>query len=182
MLNIRQKRFVEELLADLSFDPVEAAKRAGYKQPQLAVLRMMKSPGVRREIEKAMHDRSVRCKFNADTVLEYLRIALFFNPLKYFCPDGNGRWVVTDPHIMPEYIGRLVEKMEVRHRQREDGTTDTILNVTFVSKTKVLQLAMKHLGLLMDKVQVQEVQNIDWDKIAEPADEIEAYIEGNGAT
>jgi hypothetical protein len=112
---------------------------------------------------KAQREREERCELKGDDVINYLRVALFFNPLQFFTPCDEG-FFVKDWKDIPEEVGRLVERMEVKEIVAPDGSIIRGYKLWFLSKAIVLPLAMKHLNLMgTEKVEVTPGDN--WDKI-----------------
>jgi hypothetical protein len=103
---------------------------------------------------KAQREREERCGLTADDVLEYLRNVLFFNPLTYFYPSKDGKWCLTDLDALPDWVGRLIDGMEMSVKEK-DGATETQFKVTLVSKATALALAMKHTTVDQHKIEVQ---------------------------
>ena len=184
LLTVQQRNFVHELLATDMFCPTEAARKAGYKLPSQAANKLLKNRVISAALGKATREREERCELKGDDVLDYLHRALFFNPLNHFY-HGHDGWMIDDPSVLPEWVGRLIEKMEVKHVVHPDGSVHDSFKVEFISKSTVLPLALKHLGLLTDKGEVTHRFEMDWDKLygEEPegeTDEIEDQIKGNG--
>jgi phage terminase small subunit len=143
-LTSNQRAFVLELLADNLFNPTDAARRVGYKQPASAANQLLKNKKVQAALGKAQREREERCQLKADDVLNYLRTALFFNPLRFFTPTKDGKLEIMNPEEVPEEIGRLIEKYSLKHKENEDGSTQTTIVVETLSKSVALGLAMKH--------------------------------------
>jgi len=163
-LNDRQRLFVLELLADESFDAANAAEKAGYKRG--SAKRIIETPIVSRAIAKVQRAREKRAVLNSDSVLDFVRRALFFNPLKYFVADRDGKWVIEDPTSLPDEVGELIEEMKIKTTVDDEGCEiGSTFEVKIVSKSTVLPLAMKHLGLLVDKVEVSAESTLDWDSL-----------------
>jgi phage terminase small subunit len=171
-LTDRQRRFVVELLASDTFCPTEAARKVGYKNPAKSAYRMLQQRDIAEALGRAQREREARCQLKGDDVLNFLRAALFLNPLQYFAPSPDGGWLLTDPATLPEEVGRLIESMDVKVIEGKDGARTSTFAVKLVSKTHVLGLAMKHLGLLPDKVAgvVSQVVQIDWASLSRPSD------------
>lgn len=187
-LTDQQRAFVLELLADEEFCPTHAARKAGYANPSQAANKLLKHKKIMAALGKAQREREERCQLKADDVLHYLRTALFFNPLNYFSPAGDGGWLIDDLDSLPEEVGRLIEEIEVKAIELPDGSMSSKLKVKFISKATVLPLAMKHLGMLHDKTTVEgQIVHVDWDEMyKEPSsvslDTVPAAIETNGRT
>lgn len=160
--------FLLELKGDLNFNGTEAARKAGYKHPQAAAARLLKNPKIQAALGKALRERAERCELKADAVLNYLQMALFINPMRYFIPADDGSWLVEDPDSLPDEVGQLIESVVSKTWVEEDGTTVKMYKVTLVSHTVALGLAMKHLGLMEAEKRETSVTNINWDTLCEP--------------
>lgn len=136
----QQLIFVMEMVADLSMDGTVAARKAGYKHPAVASCKLLSKPKIQAAIGKALRERLERCELRADAVLNYLQMALFINPLKYFTLSRSGWWIVKDVENLPDEVAQLVEK----GRLNEEGECEVLL----VSHTEALRLAMKHIGAI----------------------------------
>ncbi len=71
-LGVRQRRFVEEYLVDMS--PVRAAERAGYAPERAArtAARLLRTPAVLKAVERAMDSRAARTGVTQDLVVREL--------------------------------------------------------------------------------------------------------------
>lgn len=155
----------------IDLDKRAAAVRAGYSEKTASAMgcKLLKHPLVARIVGKALREKKERWELTADNVGEYLRLALFLNPVKYAIPRRGGKWELKNPESLPDSIGQLIETLEVR--PGKDGEEPGLF-VTWVNKTVVLGLAMKHLGMFPDKVaDVLQKMALDYDSM---------YIEGNG--
>jgi len=171
-LTDQQRSFVVELLADDFFNSKEAAKRAGYKNPGPASHKLLNNPLIQRALGKAQREREERCELKADDVWNYLRTALFFNPLQYFSPGPDGGWTISDPQELPEEIGRLIESMKIVQKTSTDGETETnTFEVKFVSKTEALKIAMKHCS--PNEQELKVIHSFDWDALDQPPERLE---------
>lgn len=157
-LTDQQRAFTVELLADDKFDATAAAKKAGYKHPGQAAHRLLKTKPVQRALGKAQRERMERCNLTADDVLNYLKSALFLNPLDYFYPSEKGHWHIQSLDTLPPEVGRLIESFEILVKEKIDGTVESEFKVKLVSKTAALGLAMRH--TTVDKVEVKHT----WDQ------------------
>ena len=83
--------------------------------------------------------------------MEYLQVAMYFTPSRYFMPGGHGGWLIDEDNYkaLPDQIGRLIEEVETRSREVElpDGSVvrKTHFWVKFISKTAVAKLIAKHM-------------------------------------
>ncbi len=150
-LNHTELMFVKHLLADDLWRPAEAAKKAGLKNPYAAASNLMKKPAVLAVLGREQRRRLEKLELKADEVLHFLATGLFFNPLSLFKPTKNGSWAVIDLESIPDDIGRLIEEVKTRTVEEIDDSGNTRVTTYFeirvISKTRLLELAMKHCGI-----------------------------------
>jgi phage terminase small subunit len=150
-LNSSELLFVKHLIADDLWRPIEAAKRAGFKSPAAMASNLMKKPIIQAMLGKEQRRRLERLELKADEVLNVLATGLFFNPLSLFKPSASGKWVIEDLSKVPDEIGRIVEEVKVRTVETIDEdnkvTVTTYFELKTISKSKLLELAMKHCGV-----------------------------------
>ena len=166
-LNPSQLLFINTLAADVAFDPV-AAVRVCYpknRNPCSQAAKLMANSNVQKMLGVVLRKRLERLELKADDVLEYLRFALFFNPLDYFFPTEDGKWTITSLKDLPKEVGRLIDKMKVKERTALDGSVTVTFEIELVSKATSLSLAMKHVGVDGEKPPV--LLNIDWDSLCQ---------------
>lgn len=158
-LTPKQKRFVAEYLIDLNASA--AYKRAGYsgtgKTADVNASRMLANAKVAEEVKLAKKKREDRTGITQDRVLQELARLAFFDMRRLYAPDGT----LKSPHDWDDDTAAALAGVEVVETQKvsvEDGTI--IRTPEFVKKAKVwdkggaLTLAMRHLGMLNDKLQV----------------------------
>jgi len=149
-LTYMELEFVKYLLADEQFSPGRAAKKAGYKNPDVAGAKLLKRPHIARLIAKEQQERLARLDLTADKVLGFLALGLFTNRLRFFDPGENG-WTLDDPESVPEEIAILIDSIKRKTKESvgEDGNVhrEDTYEIDLPSKTKLLELAMKHCGL-----------------------------------
>lgn len=146
-LTDQQKLFVMYLLESDSFNATKAAERAGYKYPSHAALRLLKKRPIKLALGKACREREARSQLKADDVLNFLRVGIFFNPLSLFEESEDGSWFIRDKRDIPEEVGRLIESIELATITKPNGNVISGFKVKLISKSILLPLAMKHLGL-----------------------------------
>lgn len=139
-LGTRQNAFVAEYLKDLN--ATQAALRAGYSEASAASqgARLLKNRKVALAIEEAQQRRSERIEVKQDDVLRVLIRNLTFDIGAAHDEYGN----LLPVHKMPEEVRKTIQSIE----WGQHG-----VKVKFWSKDKALELAMRHLGLLKDKVE-----------------------------
>ncbi len=154
-LTAKQARFVEEYLVDLN--GTAAAERAGYGGGKggaaVASNRLLKNPEVAARVAEAREARAARVErrlsattLTADRVLEEVAHIAFSDPLECFEEGGKPR-ALRD---MPEALRRAVASVETR--ETPDGATST--KIRFWDKPKGLELTMRHMGMLKDKMEL----------------------------
>lgn len=155
-LNRRQSIFVREYLIDLN--ATAAYKRAGYsgeeRVAENAASRMLGHVGVASSIKNAMDSRGNRLELTADRILqEVARIALF-DIRKVYDAAGNlkapGDW---DDDTAAAMAGiDVTEEFSGKGESRESsGFTK---KVKAWDKVSALTLAMRHRGMLNDKLEI----------------------------
>lgn len=178
-LNNMQKAFCEEMAADLTFNATEAAKKAGYKNPNQAAYKLLKNKSIQAYLGKVLHQRAKRRELAADDVLEHLRNALFLDPIDLFEHVGNGVFAVKDLSQIPEHVRRCITKIKCKVRETEEGT-ETYIELELMSKDAAMTNALKHLGLMEPDGSVNvnvAGQMLDFDKLCKPPSE-EDVVEG----
>lgn len=166
-LNPQELLFVNALAADVGFNATQAVRECypKNKNPTQYAQRLLSRPRIQKMLGKVLQQRLDRLELKADDVLEYLRFALFFNPLDYFHPTKDGKWVIADLASLPPEVGRLIDKMKLRVTENKDGSITSMFEVELVSKTTCLGLAMKHIGIDGEKPPV--AININWDALSQ---------------
>ena len=173
MITPKKQRFAEEYLVDLN--ATQAAIRAGYsgKTAYSQGDRLLKDVEVRKLIDYAMSKRSERTQITAERVLQELARVAFFDPRRLLNADGSPRpineldddtaAVLAGMDIHEEYFGSGEDRQFIGYTKK----------VKVSDKVAALGLAMRHLGMLKDKL---EVKNID-----ERAERLRAAREKKGA-
>lgn len=151
-MNEKRRAFVREYLVD--FSPGQAAIRAGYVPENASVVgaSLMKIPAVRDAIARSVAARSKRVGLNADRVLEHLGKLLLGDPRSVLHEDGT----LKTPHEMNDDDAMMIAGVKTRRivELGEDGKIHNaeVQEVRLVDKVQVMALAMRHLGMLNDKL------------------------------
>jgi phage terminase small subunit len=168
-LTPKQARFAAEYLIDLN--ATQAAIRAGYsaKTAYSQGERLLRHVEVAQAIQAGQQARAVRTEITQDRVLQELARIAFFDIRQLYRPDGT----MKDPTEMDADTAAALASIEVRE-ELDRGTGDEEADVVapggavrrkrgelvggYTIKTRVfdkvatLQLAMRHLGMLNDKL------------------------------
>jgi phage terminase small subunit len=151
-------RFVDEYLIDLNASA--AAIRAGYSRKtayQLAY-RLLQDARVRAALKVRMDERAAATRIKAYRVLEELSSVAFSN-IDHYAIDVDG--AVTVKPDAPSDALRAVAK--IRRKTRiipQPGKEDIVVHETEISlwdKNSAIEKAMKHLGIISDKVETRDL-------------------------
>jgi phage terminase small subunit len=157
-LTPKQERFVQEYLIDLN--ATQAATRAGYsaKTANEQGARLLAHVSVRSAIAEAQQERSKRTGITADRVLQELARVAFFDIRKLYREDGSMR----QPHELDDEAAAVLAGVDVVEMaggmkiDTEDGPQHVPMytkKAKIPDKVAALGLAMRHLGMLRDKVE-----------------------------
>ncbi len=149
----KQALFVEEYLIDLN--ATQAATRAGYsaKTANEQGARLLANVSVRSAIEAAMKKRSERTEITQDRVLQELARIAFFDIRKLFADDGT----LKKPHELDDDAAAVLSGIDTSTTNigsAEDPETLVTKKAKVFDKGTALTLAMRHLGMLKDKVEL----------------------------
>lgn len=152
-LTPKQARFVEEYLVDLN--ATKAAERAGYsaRTANEQGARLLAKASVAEAIQAAKLARSQRVEITQDRVLMELARIAFFDPRKLLNADGTPKPL----HELDDDTAAAIAGLDVL--EEFEGSGQDRVQVGVVKKYKIadkntaLTNAMKHLGLLKDKVE-----------------------------
>lgn len=160
VLTAQQELFVKEYLIDLN--ATQAAIRAGYP-PTTATntaTKMMKRGAVKDAIARAMAVRSRRTGINADRVLFELGRIIHTDGRNVFREDGS----LKSPTEMDADDATAIEGVKTRRIVEMGGDGEMhqaeVQEVRLASKLTAIGLAMRHLGMFNDKLDVN-VRGLD---------------------
>lgn len=151
----KQRRFVEEYLIDLN--ATQAAIRAGYSEQtarQIGCENLAK-PDIQAAIATAMEERSRRTSLTADVVLQELARIALFDMRKMYHADGSLKSV----HELGDDAAAVLAGVDVVEEYTGSGEDRKLSGYTkkvkVHDKVPALTLAMRHLGMLNDKLNVK---------------------------
>lgn len=153
-LGPKQSRFVAEYLVDLN--ATQAAIRAGYSKRTAHSQgpRLLENVEVAAAVQAALKRRADRVEVKQDDVLRELLRIMNSDIADAFNADGSLKPI----HEIPEETRRAISAVEVDELwgPREDGEgreqKGWTKKIKFWSKDSAIEKAMKHLGLLVDKI------------------------------
>jgi phage terminase small subunit len=149
-LNVKQRAFVDNLLADPDFNMTRAAEAAGYSSPNVAAGKLMKNELVAKAVGHAMKKRSDRTEVTADRVIKELASIGFINIKQLLNDDGTFKPLQE----LPDEVAAGISSLTVKTSLDKEGQPVTEVDVDFYDKMDALQLLCKHLGMLDDRVNV----------------------------
>lgn len=156
-LTEKQSRFVAEYLIDLN--ATQAAIRAGYSQKTAYSVghENLSKPEIQAQLQVAMKAREQRTHITQDRVLQELARIAFFDLRKLYRDDGTMKAM----HELDDDAAAVLAGVDVVESldKEVDGEGGVKFTPVFTKKAKIpdkvgaLGLAMRHLGMLKDKVE-----------------------------
>jgi len=156
-LTAKQARFVAEYLIDLN--ATQAAIRAGYsaKTAPAQASRLLTNVNVAQAVAAAQQKRSIRTEITQDRVLQELSRIAFFDIRRLYTESG----ALKQPHELDDDAAAVLAGIDVVEMAGglgvEGGNVGHVPMYTkkakIPDKVGALGLAMRHLGMLTDKVQ-----------------------------
>lgn len=157
-LTAKQQRFVDEYLVDLNASA--AARRAGYSAKTAGQIgeRLLKKVEVRQALAEAIKARRERTHITQDRVLRELSRIAFFDIRRLYNADGT----LKRPDQLDDEAAAGLAGVDVVEQMTysADGDGELTATPTLTKKAKVfdktaaLTLAMRHLGMLNDKLEL----------------------------
>lgn len=149
-LTPRQQRFIDEYLIDLN--ATQAAIRAGYSERTASQIgrQQLQKTSVSDAIAQAMKAREKRTHITQDRVLQEVARIAFFDIRRLYNQDGT----LKRPHELDDEAAAVLSAIEVIETSAgEEGALLCTKKAKVFDKGNALTLAMRHLGMLTDKVQ-----------------------------
>lgn len=153
-LTEKQKRFCEEYLTDLN--ATQAAKRAGYKNPEIGRQLITKN-NVSEYLNKLRNEQSKRTQITADMVINELAAIAFSDRTKIARVNADGVVELSETDNLPDTLKKAISGI----KEGKFG-----VEVSSYDKIKALELLGKHLGIF------SENKSNDTDKVIEKLDEV----------
>ncbi|MCP1404437.1 terminase small subunit [Achromobacter insolitus] len=153
-LNEKQRRFAAEYLIDLNAK--QAAIRAGYspKTAESQGSRLLSNAKVAKAIQAGKEARAARTEITQDRVLQELARLAFFDIRQLYHEDGR----LKAPHELDDDTAAAVAQLESIEEYAGRGEDREAIGTTKKAKTfskdAALALAMRHLGMLNDKLTI----------------------------
>ena len=153
----KKQLFVDEYLVDLN--ATQAAIRAGYsaKTARSQGQRLLTDVDIKELVSKSMAERSKATQITAERMLQELGRVAFFDPRRLLNADGSPRPI----NELDDDTAAVLAGMDIS--EEYEGTGEDRRFVGYTKKVKLadkvgaLNLAMRHLGMLTDKLEVKDV-------------------------
>lgn len=159
-LTAKQQRFVDEYLCDLNASA--AARRAGYsvKNADRIGAQLLGKTWVATKVAEAMGERRERTHITQDRVLRELARIAFFDIRRLYNADGT----LKRPDQLDDEAAAVLAGVDVVEQMTYSADSDGELTPTptltkkakVFDKTTALTLAMRHLGMLNDKLELSK--------------------------
>ena len=159
-----QKRFVAEYLVDLC--GADAARRAGSKakEPKKVADGLFATPKVAKALAEAMAARAERVELNADMIVAELKKIAFSNVSKYITVNDKGQ---AEVNLSKMTVDDAAVISEIRVEDIDSGRrTGRRTIFKLYDKTAALQLLGKHLGMFIDRRQIEHTGTIEIENAA----------------
>lgn len=156
-LTPKQERFVDEYLIDLNASAAYRRAYVGAKESSSRVQasRMLADPNIASRIAKRMKEREERTHITQDRVLKELARLAFSDIRKAFHEDGRLKLPQElDDDTAAALAGIDTVTSSVHGGDEEAPMSLTTKKVKIADKNASLTLAMRHLGMLNDKLQI----------------------------
>jgi phage terminase small subunit len=164
-LNPQQRRFVDAYLADPRRHARKAAIAAGYsaRSAHSTGSRLIRDPAVKAAIAAAERPHRRRYGLTQKRVLREAA-TLLFSDLADYTHGRDGRLGLSKQAQPRATRAVSAVKRKTRWVRNDKGGYDeeTQTEIRLYDKTRVLPLAMKHLGLLVDRVEVKHTEPQTW--------------------
>lgn len=152
----KQAAFVREYLIDLNASA--AARRAGYSVRTADAIgrENLGKPTIAAAISEAQQKRADRTEVTADRVLKELARIAFFDIRKLYSDDGT----LKNPRDLDDDTAAALTGIDIQETVipgGEGAPTITTRKAKVIDRTGALTLAMRHLGMLKDRIEIEDV-------------------------
>jgi len=144
----------------VSFNGVQAMKKAGYKQTykslRVSVGRLLAKPCIAEAIDKIVEERNRVCNVDAKWVVDRLKQVAYADFSK-FMEMGKEGCTKDELEKIPKYIRTMIQSVQIHEkpaRYARDGEcieeASKVFKFTLMSKDKAMKLLGKHTGAVKD--------------------------------
>lgn len=158
----QERKFVEALVSDPKWNLTKAAEVAGYKNPRVMGQKLVKRKRINLYLGHFLGKRRESAELTSDDVLRELAYALKRDPVDLV--DEEGRFY-TNLNEIPEKLRHCIDGIEVEQLYDDGEVVGHRIKFKFVPKASMIELAMKHLGMLdASGNNTGEKAKISWDE------------------
>jgi len=150
-LTPKQAKFIDEYLIDLN--ATQAAIRAGYSKrtAQRIGSENLSKPVIIAELQRKREQLAKERDITPQKVLaEYCKLA-FLDPRAFYDKKGN----LLSIHELPADVAAALTGMDISSLASKDGEFETVRKIKFSDKRAALDSIAKHLGMFVDKTEVE---------------------------
>lgn len=155
----KQEAFVREYLIDLNASGAyqRAYPNAKANSARVQACRMLADPNIAAAIAAAQAERARRTEITADRVLQELARIAFFDIRRLYNEDGS----MKAPSELDDEAAAVLAGVDVSEEFDGSGAERKLIGYTKKAKVfdkgAALTLAMRHLGMLKDRLEVEDV-------------------------
>jgi phage terminase small subunit len=160
-LTPKEQIFVREYLVD--GNGTRAAVRAGYspKTAHVAGSKLLKKAKVAQELAKLREKLCAKLDISAEKVLQGIAQLAFYDPRKFFKPDGALKAVTDlDDQTVMALCGIDVERLYKHFGKGQAEEVGTISKIKLADRGLNLERLGRHLKLFTDKVEVTDADKV----------------------
>lgn len=153
--------FIREYLQD--GNATRSAIAAGYSAHTASVTgsKLLRKAKIGQELAKLRDKLCQKLEISAEKVLQGLAELAFYDPRKFFNPDGSLKRIVDlDDHTAPALCGMDVEKLFKHFGKGQAEEIGTISKVKLADRGINLERLGRHLKLFTDKLEVTDADKI----------------------
>lgn len=157
MLTPKQQAFVDEYVIDLN--ATQSAIRAGYSPRSAGAISaaLLQKHEIQVALKQVQEERSAKTKITAERVLQELARIAFFDPRNMLNADGSPKPIQD----LDDDTAAVLAGMDIAEEYEGSGEDRVFKGYTkkvkLADKVAALNLSMRHLGMLTDKLEVKDV-------------------------
>lgn len=159
-LTDKQRRFVAEYL--LTLNATDAARKAGYKQPNVTSAKLMANPLIAKQIGESQRQGLEKLELSRDTLLRELSCCAL-RDVADLC-DERGVIITDDLRKVPERVRRCIDGIKQRITTDAAGNKTVTIELKLSPKIVAIELAMKHFGMLKP-IEHAIRMSVDWEAL-----------------
>jgi len=142
----------------IHFNGSKAAVEAGFSEKSKAAQaqQLLRNKAIRSRIEYLKKERLDKLEVTQMDAVRELVIMLRSNIDNYEVKDGK---LKVKDHV-PESAMRAVASLKLKEKEYVTGTTERELEIRLWPKDRIVELVMKHLGMLKERIQIDDPEDV----------------------